>query len=106
MFMFNPIDSVWMPRCLFKSLTGLNCPGCGMLRAVHAALHGRLSEAVGYNYWLMLTVPYVSVLGLQWLLPQGKLKTTTQRLLVHRCVVGFYIVTFLVWFVLRNVWGC
>lgn len=106
MFMFNPIEYGWMPRCVFKSLTGLSCPGCGLLRAVHALLHGRVAEAVAYNYWLVLTAPYVGLLLLQQALPEGRLKTTAQRLLLHRCVVAFYAASFWGWFVLRNVWGC
>ena len=103
--MFNPIDYGWMPRCLVKQITGLSCPGCGLLRAVHAALHGRLAEAVSYNYWLLLTVPYVVALAMTWLLPAGRLKEKTQRLLLHRCVFSFYVATFLVWFVVRNIYG-
>ena len=105
MFMFNPIDYGWMPRCVVKQLTGLSCPGCGLLRAVHAALHGRFSEAVSYNYWLLLTVPYVAALAAARLLPKGGLKEKTQRLLESRCVIGFYLVSFVAWFVVRNVYG-
>ena len=105
LFMFNPIDYGWMPRCLVKQFTGFSCPGCGLLRAVHAALHGRFAEAVSYNYWLVLTVPYVAALVVVRLLPKGAVKEKTQRLLGSRCVIGFYIATFLAWFVVRNVWG-
>jgi hypothetical protein len=31
--------------CLFKSLTGIDCPGCGMLRGLVAALGGNFRDA-------------------------------------------------------------
>ena len=40
--------------CLFYEMTGLYCPGCGSGRAALALLHGRFSEALGYNPLLIL----------------------------------------------------
>jgi Protein of unknown function (DUF2752) len=37
------------PRCPFLSLTGLPCPGCGSLRALHDLVHGDLPSALGHN---------------------------------------------------------
>ena len=40
----------FMPwKCLLHELTGLHCPGCGMTRATHAALHGDFMAAVRFN---------------------------------------------------------
>jgi Protein of unknown function (DUF2752) len=44
--------------CLWKTLFGFNCPGCGLSRAGALLLHGRLREAVTMN-WLI--VPFVIV---------------------------------------------
>ena len=56
-------SGIWFPGCLFHQFTGLNCPGCGMTRAVHAALHGRLAEAFRYNPVGMVLFP-AAVLGI------------------------------------------
>ena len=42
-------ESGLYPRCMFRQLTGLDCPGCGSQRAIHALLHGHVAEAWGYN---------------------------------------------------------
>jgi hypothetical protein len=39
----------WMPECFIRSITGLECPGCGMTRATYAILHGRFAEAFRLN---------------------------------------------------------
>lgn len=45
----DPATSPFVPRCLFHTLTGLECPGCGSQRAIHALLRGDFSAAWGYN---------------------------------------------------------
>ena len=35
--------------CLFHTLTGLECPGCGMIRAFHAISHGDFAAAINHN---------------------------------------------------------
>jgi hypothetical protein len=47
------------PLCPFRALTGLACPGCGGLRAVHALTHGHLAEAFGHNPLVVLLLPAV-----------------------------------------------
>jgi hypothetical protein len=37
------------PTCPFLALTGLYCPGCGALRAVHDLAHGDLAGALARN---------------------------------------------------------
>lgn len=50
-----------LPGCLFHDFTGLNCPGCGMTRAVHATLHGRPGEAFRFNPVGMILLPVAAV---------------------------------------------
>ncbi len=51
---------------MLHDLTGLNCPGCGMTRAAHATLQGRLVDAFRFNPVGMILLPVVSVgLGIE-----------------------------------------
>ena len=44
--------------CPFQRLTGVDCPGCGMTRAVLLALQGRFSEAL-QRHWMVFSLPAV-----------------------------------------------
>jgi hypothetical protein len=46
---FDPVTAGFFPVCPLFSATGLNCPGCGMTRAVHALIHGDISGAFHFN---------------------------------------------------------
>ncbi|WP_425256193.1 DUF2752 domain-containing protein [Kaistella rhinocerotis] len=56
---FDPAVYQFFPKCPFLSLTGLQCPGCGSQRAVHAILHLNLKEAFTYNPLLVISIPYI-----------------------------------------------
>lgn len=55
-YYFDPSEGIGL-KCLFKTVTGYDCPGCGMQRALHAMVHLRLSEAWSYNPFLFFIVP-------------------------------------------------
>jgi hypothetical protein len=46
--------------CLWKTLCGFSCPGCGLSRAGALLLHGRFVEAAEMN-WLVFPIAAVSV---------------------------------------------
>lgn len=49
LFVFEPGKSGFFPPCVFRALTGFTCPGCGITRALHQALHGHLINAFTLN---------------------------------------------------------
>ena len=55
-FFFNPATHPIYPVCQFHRLTGLNCPGCGMTRALHALLHANFATALRDNALFVLTL--------------------------------------------------
>lgn len=48
------------PPCLFKLLTGWNCPACGGLRMIHDLLHGELAASINDNVFLLVGVPVLA----------------------------------------------
>ena len=56
---YDPGASRLYPPCPMHALTGLFCPGCGSLRALHALLHGELAAAVRQNALMMVFLPFI-----------------------------------------------
>lgn len=55
-----------VPLCLFHALTGLQCPGCGMSRGVHALLAGDLMLALRSNAMLVVLIPGAAWIWARW----------------------------------------
>ena len=62
-FFFNPAANGFYPVCQFHRLTGLNCPGCGMTRAVYALLHGEFRTALRDNALLIGGIIFTALRG-------------------------------------------
>lgn len=63
LFFFPPEQFRFYPRCSFHVLTGLQCPGCGDLRAAHRLLHGDFAAAWQLNALAVLG----AAAGVLWL---------------------------------------
>jgi hypothetical protein len=45
--------------CIFKDLTGIPCPGCGLARSTVAAMHGDLEASVAFHRLGIPTLLYI-----------------------------------------------
>jgi hypothetical protein len=57
---FDPAISGIFPPCPVHYLTGLYCPGCGSLRALHQLLQGNLRAAWAMNPLTMVLLPFLA----------------------------------------------
>jgi hypothetical protein len=74
LYFFNPSQHAFFPVCSFHKMTGLNCPGCGGLRAVHQLAHGHVREAFFLNPLVVLGAPMTAWYGgrAAWCLWKGR----------------------------------
>lgn len=105
LYFVNPAAAWYVPKCPVRLLTGLNCPACGMQRFVHALLAGRPAEALRYNYYLAYALPYAAMFGVVWVFPRAKWSRRLASFIENKWVVWFYVASFCVWFVVRNILG-
>lgn len=103
---FSPTENdMWFPQCPFKMLTGLNCPGCGIQRAIHAFLNGNCSKALAYNYFFVVSIPYFIILCIAYLLRKSHKLECLSNLFEHRFFAKIYVCCFFAWFIIRNVFA-
>ena len=57
----------YYPQCGFKKATGLDCPGCGGLRSVHALAQGNIGQAIRFHGGFVLILPIVVYLLALWI---------------------------------------
>ncbi len=87
------------PVCPSRLLLGVDCPGCGGLRATHDLLHGHVGQALDHNLLAPAVLAVAAVaLGL-WLLP---LVGRPARTLHPRWAVAAALVVVVAFTVLRN----
>ncbi len=84
------------PQCLFRRLTGYDCPGCGTQRAIHAMLHGDFRAAWHYNAALL---PGLAVAALYAWRPRR-----LRRILFSSATPYALAALVIGWWVGRNLW--
>ncbi|MDE6133961.1 MAG: DUF2752 domain-containing protein [Muribaculaceae bacterium] len=89
------------PSCLFRTLTGFDCPGCGSQRALHALLHGRIAKAWSYNAFLFFAVPaaILYTVAQTWRHRMPRLYNKLNSPLV----ISAFTLAIILWWVLRNI---
>ncbi|MGA2240842.1 MAG: DUF2752 domain-containing protein [Verrucomicrobiota bacterium] len=100
LFFFDPAKHGFFPVCLFHSLTGLNCPGCGATRAAYQLLHGHLVRALHDNALFVLTLTALTVQG-AWLVMR-KIRKREVGFVMSPVMLWALLVTVFVFTVLRN----
>jgi hypothetical protein len=81
-----------MLTCSIKGLTGLECPGCGMQRALVSLLRGNLSESIMHHPAL---IPLIFTIAFTALHLCFNFKNGARHIVVFYCIsVSLMIVNF------------
>ena len=99
LYRFNPVEHAFYPRCMFHVVTGLDCPGCGGLRAAHQLLHGNIRAAFQLNPLAVMLLPVMLVGGLYWLIAR---RSPASAVLRKPGVLGMFAVVVIAFGLLRN----
>jgi hypothetical protein len=101
LFLFDPATHGFYPICPLHQMTGLLCPGCGTLRALHQLSHGNFAAAWRLNCLVVSLLPVAFWLGARemiWLVTGKRLPG-----IVTRPIFGWILVAALVVFgIVRN----
>ncbi|MFG2808076.1 DUF2752 domain-containing protein [Streptomyces massasporeus] len=92
----DPARSGPFPACPFRAATGLDCPGCGSLRALHELTRGHMAAAADYNALLLAFLPVGVVVWLRFVF--GRCRPRLLPVWWGRAVLA----VLLLWSVIRN----
>ena len=99
-YLIDPSSGLY-PRCPFKTATGLDCPGCGSPRAIHALLHGDIVTAWHCNALLLIGLPFIGLLtgarALRHRYPP------LERALNSQGIILTLLLTIILWTIVRNI---
>jgi hypothetical protein len=104
LYQFNPTEHDFYPTCQFHNLTGLLCPGCGSLRALHNLTHGEIATAFHCNPLLVVLLPLFVIIGIHWL-TRGRTAFKSDFLLLRPVNVLILLGVTITFGVLRNLPG-
>ena len=103
-FFFDPVRSSFYPACQFHKLTGLNCPGCGGLRALHYLTHGDFLTAFRCNPLFIALLPFIAFLSLRWF-KYGRRAFEANSIFFQPVTLWTLLAVTLVFTILRNLPG-
>lgn len=95
----NPANAY--PQCPLKAFTGIDCPGCGGLRATNALLHGDVLGAADHNVLALVLLPIMAFMFARWVL--GQFEITLPTITWPRAFVWITPVVLLAFTVVRNI---
>ncbi|MEI2726410.1 MAG: DUF2752 domain-containing protein [Verrucomicrobiota bacterium] len=98
---FNPTEHRFYPVCMLHALTGLNCPGCGALRALHHLTHGEFAAAFYCNPLLIAALPVAFLALMRWLI-YGRHQPPPTAIFTRPAVIWTTLAVIVAFSVLRN----
>ena len=98
----NPHSNIFVPKCMFRLLTGYDYPACGIQRSLHALLNGDTVTALRYNYFLLISIPYFLAVAITtfW---KADLIVKMGYYVQHPKVVRAILVLIIIWWIVRNI---
>jgi hypothetical protein len=102
LYCFDPARVRLYPGCPFHQWTGLDCPGCGGLRAAHELLHGHLLAALHLNLLFVGSLPALAWLGFRWIRHE---RTGKPAVIVRPVWLWIYVAAWVTFGIVRNLPG-
>ncbi len=90
--------------CIIKYITHLNCPTCGITRQIISILRFDIESAIKFNIVLFYAYPFLLIFSVYYLYRYIKYGILKFNLFLTIYFVSICLV-FLVWAIVRNIYG-
>jgi hypothetical protein len=101
LYLFEPGKTGFFPVCLFRLVTGFQCPGCGSTRAAHQILHGHFITAFELNPLFLVAIPFLVFALLRYSVTVLRGGVPRQNVLPAIYIYGLFFVVVSFW-IFRN----
>ena len=98
----DPATTIFAPKCMFKYLTGYDCPACGIQRAIHTLLNADVVTALRYNYFLLISIPYFLAVAITTFC-KSEIVSKMSYYVQHPKVVKVVLALIILWWIMRNI---
>ena len=98
----NPHSTSWPLKCPLYQFTGLQCPLCGMQRAIHELFHGNITEAWTLNPGFFLFSPYWFIIFIGMTFPTLQKTSSIVRFCFRNKIILLSIIMLMIWGIIRN----
>lgn len=99
-YLFDPATDA-APKCLFRLITGFECPGCGSQRLLHALTHGDIRAAAEANLLLLTILPYLALW--LWVELDPSLTPRLHKTMNSTPAIIAILVILIAWTIIRNI---
>lgn len=101
-YLFDPGELIIFPKCIFYSVTGWYCPGCGSQRAIHHLLHLNIKGVVDDN---MLIIPGFLIIGYHYSHQalNRRYKLQLPNILYYKKTPWLIFIILIAYWVIRNI---
>ncbi len=102
-YFIYPLYGQYFPKCIFHSITGLYCPGCGTQRAVVSLLHSDIAAALHNNLLAMVALPFLLYSAIIFCLNIFNKNQLTRKIFYSPVFVKIVLASVILFGVLRNI---
>lgn len=101
-FFINPVEHQIFPKCIFHSVSGYHCPGCGSQRAIHSLLHLNFAGVIGNNF-LFLPAGLLIIYHYSHPLLNRMLNWKLPNVFYYKITPWIILIVVLIFWILRNI---
>ncbi len=101
-YFLDPLVHPIFPKCIFHSMTGLHCPGCGSQRAIHSLVHLNFAGVVSNNV-LFIPALLMVVYGISIPVINRKFEKNYPNLMKHPKTPLVILILIILFWIIRNI---